>query len=256
MGAHLSICHSRLTNDVRPIEAGGMGDVIPTTTTAWPSSDAELVAEQERLRTLRPTPYQMGTGDTIGGCFVCFGRGGSGPGALGDPGWAAAVAWQRGGVLGEAMTPGRAGASYRAGMLARREGPMLAAAVHRLDPIPTVLLVNATGLDHPRRAGLAIHLGVVLGIPTVGVTHRPLVADGDLPELERGSTAPLQIDGEQVGWWVRTRGNALPLAVSAGWRTDPGAAVEVVLAAAGRYRTPEPLRRARRLAREARAAAG
>jgi deoxyribonuclease V len=140
-------------------------------------------------------------------------------------------------------------------MLARREGSMLEAAVRRLEPIPTVLLVNATGLDHPRRAGLALHLGAVLGMPTVGVTHRPLLAKGERPPQERGATAPLWIGGDLVGWWVCTRSRALPLAVSAGWRTDPESAVEVVLAAAGRYRTPEPLRRARQLAREARAAA-
>jgi deoxyribonuclease V len=129
---------------------------------------------------------------------------------------------------------------------------VLEAAVRDL-PRPDVLLVDATGRDHPRRAGLALHLGAVLDIPTAGVTHRPLVARGEWPEARRGAWTPLILDGEAVGAWLRTSARARPLAVHAAWRTDVETAVEVVLAACGRHRTPEPLRHARRLARTARA---
>jgi deoxyribonuclease V len=118
-----------------------------------------------------------------------------------------------------------------------------------------VLLIDATGRDHPRRAGLALHLGAQLDIPTVGVTHRTLLAEEAWPGDERGDITPLILDGAVVGHWLRTRPGTRPLAVHAAWRTDPDTAVEVVLAALAGRRAPEPLRRARQAAREARAAA-
>jgi deoxyribonuclease V len=136
-------------------------------------------------------------------------------------------------------------------LLALREGPLLEAAVRALAEPFDVLLVNATGRDHPRRAGLAVHLGAVLELPTVGVTHRPLLATGAWPGDTRGSTAPLELDGELVGHWVRTRAGTRPLAVHAAWRTDPELATRLVLDQC-RTRTPEPLRQARRVARRAR----
>ena len=76
---------------------------------------------------------------------------------------------------------GLAGGPYLPALLALREGPLLEQAVRALPIVPEVLIVNATGRDHPRRAGLALHLGAVLGLPTVGVTTRPLVAQGAWP---------------------------------------------------------------------------
>jgi deoxyribonuclease V len=64
--------------------------------------------------------------------------------------------------------------------------------------------VDATGRDHPRRAGLALQLGAILDLPSVGVTHRPLLADGDWPADARGARSPLRIDDELVGYWLRT----------------------------------------------------
>jgi len=117
-----------------------------------------------------------------------------------------------------------------------------------------VLLVDASGLDHPRRAGLALHLGAVTGIPTVGVTRRPLVAEeGELPALVRGASSPVRLAGEVVGHWVCTRTGARPVLAHAGWRTDPDTAAAVVLAASTQAaRAPVPLQEARRVAREAR----
>ena len=93
-----------------------------------------------------------------------------------------------------------------------------------------MLLVNATGRDHPRRAGLATHLGAVLDVPTVGVTHRPLLAAGAWPPDVRGAAVPLRIGGETVGCWRRVRAGVRPLAVHPAWRTDLEAAVATVLA--------------------------
>jgi deoxyribonuclease V len=108
-------------------------------------------------------------------------------------------------VLAEATVTGVAAAPYQAGLLALREGPCQEAAVRALPLAPDVLLLDATGRDHPRRAGLALHLGAVTGLPTVGVTHRPLLADGPWPPDEPGAYTPLELDGERVGAWVRTR---------------------------------------------------
>ena len=142
---------------------------------------------------------------------------------------------------------------YLPGLLALRMGPALAAVVQALPGRPDVLLVDATGRDHPRRAGLAVHLGAMLDLPTVGVTHRPLLAGGDEPGPRRGDATPLRAAGETVGYWLRTRAGRRPVAVHAGWRTDPDTALELVRAVAGGHRTPAPLREARRLARRARA---
>jgi deoxyribonuclease V len=134
-----------------------------------------------------------------------------------------------------------------------REGRALEEAVRALPAPPDVLLVDATGRDHPRRAGMAITLGATLSVPTVGVTHRPLLARGDWPDDDRGASSPLMLEGETVGVWLCTRRGARPLAVHPGWRTTIEQAISLVLAVSGSRRTPEPLRVARRLARERRA---
>jgi deoxyribonuclease V len=216
---------------------------------AWPATADALVEEQVRLAAERPPIWRFSPGAVVGGCFVCFPRRQCGPGQTGDTAWAAAA-------VGEstAVVVGTAGAPYASGLLALREGPLLEQAVRRLGHRPDVLLVNATGRDHPRRAGLALHLGSVLDLPTVGITHRTLLAAGEEPADESGARNALIRGGEVVGYWLRTRRGCRPLAVHAAWRTDPEAAVEVVLACTRGARTPEPLGRARRAARTARAA--
>jgi deoxyribonuclease V len=223
----------------------------------WPSSPEDLIAAQEALRSAAPEPWEPpGEPLNVAGCFVCFPRGETGAGAAGDPAWAAAAA-VRGGRLGaRAVVSGEAGAAYEPGLLALREGALLEAAVRGLRGEADVVLVDATGRDHPRRAGLALHLGAVLDLPTVGVTHRLLTAEGNWPEDKRGAIAPFQLDGETLGYWLRTKEGTRPLAIHAAWRTTPETAVDVVQESAGRTRTPQPLREARRLARTARAKGG
>jgi deoxyribonuclease V len=232
-----------------------MADAYPPPGAAtWPTSAAELRGLQRRLAGTRMPAWTPGPEPlAIAGCFVCFPRGAHGPGDAGDPAWAAAAAIRAGRPAGQAVVAARAGAPYAAGLLALREGPALERAVRALDALPDVLLVDATGRDHPRRAGLALHLGAVLEVPTVGVTHRLLRAAGEDPGPEAGARSPILLDGELVAYWLRTRAGARPLAVHAGWRVSPAEAVDIVLRATGGARTPEPLRMARRLARVARA---
>jgi deoxyribonuclease V len=159
-------------------------------------------------------------------------------------------------LIATAVTTGPAGAPYEPGLLSLREGALLEASVQTLAERAQLVIVNATGRDHPRGAGLALHLGAVLDLPSIGVTDRPLLAEGPEPGPSRGATAALRIGGREVARRVRTRAGTRPVVVHPGWRTEPEAATEAVLAVTRRARTPEPLRRARRAAREARAGGG
>jgi deoxyribonuclease V len=225
--------------------------------TVWPSSPDELIETQRALARAAPDPWlPPASGATIGACIAVFPRGMTGPGARGDPAWAGAAVLRRRQVLAEAIVSAEAAGPYVPGLLALREGPCLEAAFRALPLAPDVLLLDATGRDHPRRAGLALHLGAVIGVPTIGVTHRPLVADGEWPPDARGATSPLLLHGESVGAWLRTRRGARPVAVHPAWRTSLEVAIDVVLTASRGHRTPEPIRVARRLARVARSAGG
>jgi deoxyribonuclease V len=219
----------------------------------WPRSEQELAELQLELAARRPEPWDPGAGRPLAAaCFVCFAPGARG--GSGEPAWAAA-ALMRGkrGVLATAIARGEAGWDYVPGLLALREGRLLAAAVRALDEPPEVLIVNASGRDHPRGAGLALHLGAVLDVPSVGITDRPLLAEGPPPGPERGATNPLRLQTREVARWLRSRAGARPVVVHPGWRTDLDTAVTVTQRATHRARTPEPLRRARKAAREARA---
>ena len=218
----------------------------------WPATAEDLIREQDELARASPSPWTPSADFSIGGCFFCSARGKAGPGAAGDPAWAGAAVLRSARVEASAVVAGEAGAPYEAGLLALREGPLLEAAIGSLGERLDVLLVDATGRDHPRCAGLALQLGAILDVPTVGVTHRCLLAKGEWPQDERGARSPLRIGDEIVGYWLRTKAGTRPLAVHAAWRTGPEVAVEVVLASAGAQRTPPPLREARRLARTAR----
>lgn len=224
----------------------------------WPSRADELVERQLQLAELSPEPWNpLPGGFLAGGCWVCFPRGDSGRGASGDRAWSSAALIDRGRTTACRVVRGTARSGYVPGLLALRVGPLLEDVVRRLPRLPEVLLLDGTGRDHPRRAGLALHLGAVLDIPTVGVTHRPLVALGSWPAQQRGASSPLRIPGhtDVVAAWLRTRPDTRPLVVHPGWRTDLDTAIEVVRRLSV-HRTPEPLRVARQAAREARAAPG
>jgi len=220
----------------------------------WPTSAHELIEAQLALATAAPEPWpRPSDATTIGACALVFPRGMTGRGQRGDHAWAAAAVLIRRSVVAEAVVDGVAAGPYMPGLLALREGPLLESAVRALPALPDVLLVDATGRDHPRRAGLALHLGAVIGVPTVGVTHRPLLARGRWPTDARGAHAPLSVDDEVVAAWLRTRRGARPEVVHPGWRTTLDEAIDVVSMAALGLRTPEALRHARHLARIARA---
>jgi deoxyribonuclease V len=223
----------------------------------WPIDVESLITRQQELAEAITQPWSpfVASEIRIGGCWVCFPRGLAGRGSTGDTTWSGAVLMAGGEIISQIVMPGVAGAAYVPGLLALRVGRVMEQATRALASRPDVLLVDGTARDHPRRAGLALHLGVELDLPTVGVTHRPLVADGDWPRDRRGATSPLRIGDEVVACWLRTQPGVRPLAVHPGWQVDLATAVDLVTHTSPRCRTPEPLRRARHVARTGRAQA-
>ena len=216
----------------------------------WPTDAASLAAVQDELGHATPEPWRPPDRPLlVAGCWICFPRGLTGRGAAGDPAWGAAVVLRDRTPVEQRVLVGATGAPYVPGLLALRMGPLVQATVSALHTRPDVLMLDAGSRDHPRRAGLALHAGAVLGLPTIGITHRPLLATGDWPADRRGATSPVRIGSDVVGCWLRTRAGTRPLVVHPGWAVDLATAVELVLAATGARRTPEPLRRARHLAR-------
>ena len=141
---------------------------------------------------------------------------------------------------------------YVPGLLSFREAPAVLAAMARLTRAPDLLLVDGQGLAHPRRFGLACHLGVLLDLPAIGCAKSILVGKHGPLAAERGARAALIHQGDAVGAAVRTRTGVQPVYVSVGHRVDLAAAVTWTLQCTSRYRIPEPLRQAHLTARHAR----
>ncbi|MCK4470207.1 MAG: deoxyribonuclease V [Anaerolineae bacterium] len=137
---------------------------------------------------------------------------------------------------------------YVPGLLAFREGPVVLAALERLTDRPDVLMFDAQGLAHPRRMGLATHLGVLLDVPAVGCAKSRLCGVYVEPDERKGSWTVLTDGDEVIGAVVRTRDGVRPVFVSVGHRVDLETAVSLVLGCANRYRLPEPTRWAHRVA--------
>jgi deoxyribonuclease V len=137
---------------------------------------------------------------------------------------------------------------YVPGLLSFREGPVLEEAFAALETVPDVFLIDGMGIAHPRRMGIAAHLGLWLEKPTIGVGKTRLVGrHGPLPE-EKGAQVPLVDRGETIGAVVRTRTGTNPLFISPGHQADIPSAVELVLRCCGKYRLPEPIRLAHKAA--------
>ena len=139
---------------------------------------------------------------------------------------------------------------YVPGLLAFREAPALLAAFRQLERVPDVVLFDGQGYAHPRRLGLASHLGVLLDLPTIGCAKSRLVGRAEEPGDARGAFAPLLDRGEVVGAAVRTKVGHAPLIVSPGYRIGVERAVAIVLACCRESPLPEPTRLADALVKE------
>ena len=131
---------------------------------------------------------------------------------------------------------------YVSGLLAFREIPALLPVLERLETRPEIIMTDGHGVAHPRRFGLACHLGVLLDIPTVGVARKRLWGLHASPGIEPGACAWIMDQGQRIGSVLRTRRRVAPVFVSAGHRINLERSIELVMACLQGYRMPEPLR--------------
>ncbi|GGX07481.1 endonuclease V [Streptomyces malachitofuscus] len=154
-------------------------------------------------------------------------------------------------VVAESTAVGRVSFPYVPGLLAFREIPTVLAALDALPCPPGLVVCDGYGRAHPRRFGLASHLGVLTGLPTIGVAKNPFTFTHEEPDTPRGSTSPLLAGREEVGRALRTRDAVKPVFVSVGHRVSLDNACAHTLALAPAYRLPETTRRADALCRRA-----
>lgn len=139
---------------------------------------------------------------------------------------------------------------YVPGLLSFRELPALLEALEQLNQLPDLVLCDGQGIAHPRRLGLAAHLGVITGLPSIGVGKSRLIGGHEPVSEFRGANSPLWDKGEQIGTVLRSRTGVKPLYVSPGHRVSLNTAPNLVMQSVKRVRLPEPIRAAHRLASE------
>ncbi len=137
---------------------------------------------------------------------------------------------------------------YIPGLLSFREIPAILAALAQLSTAPDLLLCDGQGIAHPRRFGIACHLGVLTGLPAIGVAKTRLLGEHAPVPQTKGAWRPLMDKGERIGAVLRTRVNTRPLFISVGHRIGLEEAIDIVMRCAPRYRLPETTRAAHRLA--------
>lgn len=145
---------------------------------------------------------------------------------------------------------------YIPGYLSFREGPAVLAAFSQLSGLPDAMLYDGCGIAHPRGIGLAAHMGVLTGIPSVGCAKSRLCGDACEPGPRKGSRSELRYRGNPVGACVRTRNDVRPVFVSPGTGFSIDTAVALVIACTGKYRLPEPTRLAHQLVTKTKALMG
>jgi deoxyribonuclease V len=137
---------------------------------------------------------------------------------------------------------------YVPGLLSFREGPVLEEAFSRLECEPDVFIFDGMGIAHPRRMGIAAHMGLWLERPTIGCGKSRLCGSHHDVAETRGAFAPLMDRGENIGVALRTRARVSPVYISPGHRADLGSAIGLILACTPKWRLPEPIRLAHKTA--------
>lgn len=208
----------------------------------WAVSEDEAVAIQQRLREQVVVDDDHGPVRRVAGLDVAYR----------DPDIAVGVVTvldvESLALLDQAVVREQIGFPYISGLFAFREVPALTRALERLTIEPDALVCDGHGLAHPRRFGLAAHLGVLTGLPSIGVAKNSF-GESREPGPARGDWAPVTADGETVGRVLRTQPGIKPIYVSVGHRFTLDSACDLVLRLAPRYRLPETTRTADHLGR-------
>jgi deoxyribonuclease V len=213
----------------------------------WDLDPAEAVEVQRRLAGLVSLEPPPGPLRTVAGCDVSYD-------AKLDRFYSAVLTMRLEDLaeVERVQDSGAIGYPYIPGLLSFREAPILLRALQRLEHRPDVLLMDAQGIAHPRRLGLASHLGVLLDAPAIGCAKSLLVGRHEEPGPEAGEWSPLIHRGEIVGAALRTRAGTKPVYVSPGHRMDLPTAIQVVMTCIRGTKLPEPTRLADRVVAEAR----
>lgn len=209
----------------------------------WPSVPAEAIALQNELRALVVTKDDLATVNTVAGLDV-----GPPSNAGMIRGAIAALSFPDLRMADQAVAYRIPSLPYVPGLLSFREVPALLAALEKLCVQPDLLLCDGQGLAHPRRFGIACHLGVLTGIPSIGVAKSLLVGEHAPVPAKRGAWRPLLHKGEIVGAALRTRAGRTPVYVSIGHRVSLETVIRYTLSCTPRFRLPETTRAAHRLA--------
>ena len=210
---------------------------------SWDLTPKEAVQLQKRLCPRVRTDLRLRDPATIAGVDVGYSR------ALGlSVATVAVLAYPSLDLVESAVATTPTPFPYVPGLLSFRELPPILRALDQLSATPDMILVDGHGRAHPRRFGIACHLGLWLRIPTIGVAKTRLCGEYEEPGLTKGSLAPLVDGTELLGMVVRTRTRVRPVFVSVGYGIPVEDCVIRTLAATPRYRLPEPIRQAHNLA--------
>lgn len=210
---------------------------------AWDVTPAEAIAIQQRLRNEVVAAEALGAVARVAGVDVGFEDNRTVTRA------AVAVLRFPELTLEESAVARRPTAfPYIPGLLSFREVPAVLDALERLTRLPDLLLCDGQGQAHPRRCGIACHLGVLTDLPSIGVAKSRLVGTHNPLSEDKGARQPLLDKGERIGTVLRTRRGVRPLYISIGHRVSLETAVDYVLRCTTRYRLPETTRAAHRLA--------
>lgn len=209
----------------------------------WNLSATEAIAVQRELRAHLIPSDRLGPVRRVAGVDVGFEAGGTVTRAA-----VAVLCYPELELLETAIARRPTTFPYIPGLLSFRELPAVLEALERLNEPPDLLLCDGQGIAHPRRFGIACHLGLLVDIPSIGVAKTRLYGTHGEPPDQRGAWTPLRADGEIIGAVLRTRAGVKPLYVSPGHRIGLETAVAYVMGCCARYRLPETTRHAHRLA--------
>lgn len=207
----------------------------------WDLPRADAVALQKRLAAQVIRDDQVGTVATVAGVDVSI-RDDQGRAAV------AVLSFPELEIVDYVRATRPVTIPYIPGLLSFREGPVILDAFEKLASMPDLLIFDGQGIAHPRRLGIASHIGLLLDTPSIGCAKSRLCGQHQEPESERGNHVPLIDNGETIGAVVRTRSNVKPVFISIGHRIDLPTSIEYVLACHGGYKLPEPTRWAHRIA--------